>query len=505
MKKKTIILVTTMLISGGCAQLKNSPFLRADFLNKTERQKIKSAPKEKPRKPADYILYFTLQSDPSGASVYFMDGNKTNYLGNTPIRFPLELTKRSLVDVLKGAKKPLWEAFTLPDRPLEITQTESSLIIETPDLWMASTSHKPQQVSEKWTLPIDLKERKAAAWPQVVPLSYSKTAVLSTPAKPQLNFSVVVESRPPGAKLYLLEPNGSPGELVSALPMKFDIGMAGIRSRDNTVTNWIRWSNDLSKGLWTHTDTGELRINGVLSVDGYQPEVIRDRAVALASSSANGKEFKVILEPGIPSAPQKELAFTIDSLPSGSAVYELREDGALGAKVGQTPFRLPIGLAQELKYDSSLGYVHKDWRIWSPNEILKWQVEPSGETMFRLSFALYKDGFAVETVNKPVFTLKPGEPFPEGTTLTFPLLTPEQATARESRDLQRDLIQIQGAAAARGNWANDPDWLMRTATGGADARQTDGYVWSGPSGDGDTTNNTTSLPLPWWKKILPRR
>ncbi len=501
---KYLTLISTILVlCAGCTQFGTNPFLKPQFSGSRVAAE-KPAPKAKPRKPADHTLYFTLNSDPSGAAVYYVGKNATNYLGQTPIRFPLELTKRSMLEVLKGTKKPLWETYVSDDRPLEVIQSGERLLVSLSGIYLKANGYQLQAADTRWIFPIDLKERKENAWPQLIPLYYQTRTILSVPNEPQIRFKVAVDSRPKSAELYELSDEGKLGGKIGTLPLEFNLGMAGVRSPDNVITNWIRWNDSQSKTLWNHAANGDVKLSAVVLADGFQPEVIRDRLVANISPAAAGKRFNVLLESTIPSRPQRELSFTIDSLPSGSAVYELRDDGALGAKVGVTPFELPIGLAQELQFLPAAGYVHKDWRIWSPTEILKWQAEPSGETAFRLAFALYQEGFAVETVSKNIFTLKPGAPFPEGETLTFPLITPEQSAARESRELQRDLIQIQGAAAVRGNWASDPDWLRRTATAGSELRQTDGYVWSGPPGE-DPGTNAPAKPEPWWKKVLPRR
>lgn len=500
------LIIIGLLLSSGCAQLGQNPFLRPARKSPEKNLPVQNQDVTKyqpPRGAADQKLFFTLDSDPPGASVYQRVGFSTNYLGNTPMKFSLELRRRNPLDVLNLSRKPKWSAFSYPGRELVFSQTAEVINIGFKDLELNLEGYNSQPVNFIWTFPSDLKERVGTTWPKQIAQSHQHTVVMQTPSRPQAVINVKIESRPSGGRLHVLDQSGNPGELVGNLPLSFSIGAAPKRSADGKVTSWLMWSRRDDANLWKINEAGELDLYATLLVDGFNPERIVGRTVASVSQSKNGQNYDVILEPGTPSLPSKELVFTIDSLPSDATIYELRDDGTLGAKISQTPYNLNLGLAQELQYLDPDGYVHKDWRIWSSNNLLKWENKEGGVTDFRLSFALYKEGYAVENISKPVFTLSPGSPFPDGTTLTFPLVTPDQAAARESRDLQRDLIRFQGAASTPRSYANDPAWVSRTASG-SENRETSGYVWEATL-ENQSSTNTVPEEKPWWRRIMPRK
>ena len=109
----------------------------------------------------------------------------------------------------------------------------------------------------------------------------------------------------------------------------------------------------------------------------------------------------------------------------------------MGGEFGKTPLTLTIGMAQESMEDAPGTYLHKDWRLWAPVGLVWWSLLENGGLVVNLTCAIYKDGFAVEKIIRPIFELIPGQTFPEGLTLTVPLLSAEQAAIREARRLQQ--------------------------------------------------------------------
>lgn len=234
---------------------------------------------------------------------------------------------------------------------------------------------------------------------------------------------------------------------------------------------------------------GDLLLNCILVRDGYEPEKVLNRKLFSLQIQQPPKVTQV-LQLVQPNKPEANVKMRVDSLPSAAAVYAVNPDGSLGREVAKTPFEFTIGLAQESAEESSGRYVHKDWRIWAPDGVVTWQAGPDGTTLFRLTCAIYKDGFAVETVAQPLFQLAPGEPYPEGRTLTIPLPRPEQAAVRESHRLEQ--------ARARA----------------AEQKRAEGVVWQAPpeqpvpqpgtGPEGDAPKKRGTRVGRWWRGLWHR-
>ncbi len=128
---------------------------------------------------------------------------------------------------------------------------------------------------------------------------------------------------------------------------------------------------------------------------------------------------------------------------------------------------------------------------------MRWDLLENGGLSVKLTCAVYKDGFAVVKVIRPIFELRPGSAYPQGLTLTVPLLTPEQAAVRESHRLQQSRMLSTADEAPRRPariWqeppraapAEAPGSGMEEESGEPPRRGWWGRLWHRDKGGGDS-------------------
>jgi len=241
-------------------------------------------------------------------------------------------------------------------------------------------------------------------------------------------------SKPSGASIYTINEDGSMGTKVGETPYVTRIGFAEEVTPDGYHDKWWCWSRTDLKELWSVSVYGKLRLSCYLVADGFEPEKVEARDVASFSRNTpdSGRE-SVELRLLNPSRPQHRYDLTLDSIPSGAAIYEVSSDGTIGRKIGTTPMQVRIGLAQQSSQDESSGkYFHKEWKVWGGN-LVAWHKEGK-DARLTWNCVLFKDGFAPENLTKKeicVLNADPGWKWPSDRTITVPLQTMEAAKAAE--------------------------------------------------------------------------
>lgn len=441
-----LALVTAVALCAGCASLRSRIPL--------------PEPVENPS------FSFVVESDPPGAEVFRIVDGKEVLLGQAPLTFPLTLTRKEGGRLLQRLGPTAWSPRVLPNLPLGFLQTRTNITVTIPEVQLRKAGYEPQKFSCQWRFPADLQQRDVKG--RKIPLSAKQVAVavLQQPAAPQYTLSLTLDCANGSANVHAVDEQGRVGRLIGATPLKRELGFAQVRSAKGELVNWLRWFDNSEADVWTHAQDGTLYFTGYLVRDGYEPERVLNRPVARIRDEPQ-QTATAFFQVTRPNKPEAAFKLQLDSLPTGATVYAVRPDGSLGQKVGQTPLELSVGLAQESFEDPPGRYLHKGWRIWSPMDILRWDNAPNGVTTIRLACALYREGFAVEPLGQAVCRLEPGRPFPEGATITVPLLSPEQAAAREARRPAPDLEPRRP----------DEEWIRRNAPA---AQRPPSFVWQAP-------------------------
>lgn len=441
---------------------------------------------------------FILETDPPGADVYTRhrtDGELVR-IGSTPLTFPIELQRvPSGSEPWNYLQPRVWRAHTSQQRPLSFVELDDALAVNLPQLELRHANYKSESFSHSWRLPTNLMRRDADGRLRPIDRQHRVKTYLQRPSSPQYLFEIELTALEPDTFLYTVGEGGGPGTQVGLLPQEFRVGYAPLRTRDGETIRWLRWNSRDGRELWSHNDD-ELRFSGYVVREGYDPRLIHDRILGRVDTNRTHQSITMPLRTLSPAGPQSVFRLEVDSLPSGAAVYRLRDDGALGAKLGYTPFELNIGLGQVLAEPIPSQYAHEDWRLWSTMDLVRWNVNEDDSAEFMLHCALYHEDFAVEQVVLPIFELVPGQPMPTGTTLTVPLLRPEQAAARETRQLYQAVPH-----GTRGAARTAPSGAAREPT--PEERPT--FIWQTPASTvpDERTGEDDREDGSWWRSRLP--
>jgi len=393
------------------------------------------------RGQANRAYDFVVESDPPGADVFWRSPDGEKNLGKTPLTLPLGLAEQREELFLGLTRHKAWHPFIATGLPITFQEQGETVSVSVRELRLVLRGYEPETFARDWQFASDLTQRDSTGRKTPIASRFVETVVFRKPTEPQYHLTVTLESTPGNASVYTINDNGSMGRLVGTTPLVRKMGFGLVRSSSGSVTAWIRW-NETDAELWTHSGNGELYLNCFLVRDGYEPEKIQNRKlvrVAREQDQRHTASFQLTH----PSKPVARFKLRMDSLPSDAVVYCVREDGSLGQQIGKTPLECEIGMAQESVEESPGKYYHKEWKVWGPDGFVRWFTERDGTAHVNLTCALYKDGFAVENITQEIFQLKPGTQYPDGTTLTIPLPTPQQAAVREQHRLQQSLVKQQ--------------------------------------------------------------
>ncbi len=384
------------------------------------------------------MFTFVIHSDPEEADVSLRKkAGEEKLIGKTPLTLPLRLVRNKKRGLLGFNRKGSWEVDEDADSPLVFEANDTFLNVKIPELILQKPGYEQEVFSGNWVFPENLKKR-VSSW-KTVPINraYQKTVVFQKPTQASAQTTVTIDCATGTAKIYALDASGGSGRLVGTTPYACTVGYSPVRDALGTFKDWKSWSAT-DPDIWKGTSDGELFLNVILMRDGYAPEKVRRWVCNFKEGSAD--HLTTRLQMVRPTQPEATFTLHLDSLPSTASVFVLNADGSVGQEFAKTPLEIPIGIAQESFEESSGRYVHKDWRLWVPVGLVRWDVQRDGSLIVNLTCAIYKDGFAVEKLAHPIFQLRPGMPYPEDMTLTVPLLTAEQAAVRESNRLQQAKI-----------------------------------------------------------------
>lgn len=440
----------------------------------------------------DQHFSFIVQSDPPGAEVYQQVAGRERLLGTTPLNLNLWLARSRDHGALNFLRRGTWKARVSANSPIAFKADRDTVSVRIPDLILRKKNYKEEHFSGQWTFPDNLK-RRTSMW-QSVPIerNYRQTVFFKTPTAPLAVTSVTIDCATGAAKIYALDAQGKPSRLVGTTPLLCKIGYGSMRSKLGGVTDWLRWHEN-DKDLWESNQNGDVFLNCILVRDGYEPEKIWHRLLFKLPDQPAAQQT-AMFQFSKPTKPEVSFKLHFDSLPSDAAVYALNLDGSLGQVIGKTPLDVVVGMAQENFEETPGRYVHKDWRIWAPGGIVRWDSKQDGTTFFKLTCAVYKDGFAVENIVHPIFQLKPGMPYPEGMTLTIPLPSSEQAAVRESHRLQQARMKTLETESRR-----KPS-LIWQAPPQADGRTDEQHLQREKTPPEDATRRRS-----WWSRIWQRK
>lgn len=473
--KYGVLFVTCLLVVSGCAGIR--PAVSSENLIRVETP----APGE------TYV--FTLHSDPPGASVYLPadEGDEPVLLGTTPLDFPIVLSRGRAPGLASRLERRPWQAHVSKDRPLIFEEVERQLVrIQFPVLELRLPGYQPETFTQAWEFPYEMRTRDARRRTEPVARSHDATAVFSTPVAPHYGVTINVRG-PEHAALHAVDAEGGVGARAGDLPLTVLLGFAEVRSETGAVLDWIRWTSH-ETNLWSHNKQGDLFLDGFVVLEGYEPERLRDRWVTRVEPQPE-QTASVLVRPTRPTQPEAEFTLEINSLPTGADLYAVRADGSWGRKVGQTPLTMTIGMAQEMTEEAPGVYVHRDWRIWAPEDTVIAHGGPDGITAFEVSVALYKEGFGIASIRQPVFTLRPGQPYPDEMVLTIPL-TAADPNARSPRS---DTTAEPGRTPAPPAPAR-VDYIWQPASPAGEAAAP-----GAPAGDAVDEPETR-----WWHRFRPR-
>jgi hypothetical protein len=372
----------------------------------------------------------TINSDPTGAKIFRTINDGKRCIGSTPLLFPFKFEKVPDPGFLGYFGRRIWQPIESDKSKSIISRRGGNFQIKLPELNIEKDGYETEILNTHWNIPVDMMVEVRKGLKVPVKTEKTETVVFRSPTKPLYVRTVEIESLSSPFEICALDPNGKPGEKIGVSPLSSRIGFAPVRSRLGEVVSWKRWDLD-GHPIWLHNSSGELYLNACLVRDGFAPEQLSNFKV-LGEQTKRDSKHTLVLELTSPTKAQAEYSLMVDSLPSGADVYLVKPDGSLGRKLSGTPFELVVGLAEKLRRDGDK-YFHGEWLAWAPDGILQWANDDDGRSEAFIKCALYKEGFAVENIFKSIFTLTPGKPFPSNDTLTIPLLSPEQAAARETR------------------------------------------------------------------------
>lgn len=402
----------------------------------TGRHVFYGSPKTQVRK-GEEVFTFAINSDPQGAEVFAPrpEGGERR-LGTTPLDLTVRMArgrKKSVALLDKG----YWQANLYSNTPIVFSSNKENISIRIPVLSLRKEGYEQELFSDVWVFPDSLKQR-LSTWKSVpVARHYQKTVVFKNPTSERAATTVTIDCATGAATIQALDAKGGAGKASGTTPLACRIGFAPVRTEAGAIVNWKLWAGE-HQNLWEVAPNGDLFLNAILELDGYAPEKVRRRICNFRDPTPEKQtsQFQMIR----PTKPEAQFTLTLNSLPTEASVYVLNADGSLGREYGKTPLEFNVGMAQESVEDASGTYVHKDWRLWAPVGLVRWDVLEDGVLSVKLTCAVYKDGFSVENVVHPIFKLQPGSPYPQGMTLTVPLPSKEQAAVRESHRLQQERI-----------------------------------------------------------------
>lgn len=381
-----------------------------------------------------------IDSDPSGAEIFWPSKNGLRSIGVTPKVIEFQFEKKPDDNVLGYLGLSVWQAAQNSKTSQLIRRQGDSFILEIPEITLQKKGYEPEQFSCNWDVPANFKKRTVRGDQVPVATERNETVVMRSPSSPQLIHKINIESASGPGEIHRIDDSGQLGSRVGTTPMSSKLGFAPIRSKSGEIVNWKHWDLD-EHGIWSHTKDGKLFFNGYLVKEGYKNEKFVKYPV-LPTVDSEEIEHNLVLRMTRPTEPESKFELNVDSLPTNSVVYHLRQDGSLGSKIEETPFAVEIGLAQQLKRDGNQ-YRHSDWLIWASKEFVDWVTDPNGTTTLYLKCAIYKEGYATENVVQAIMQLTPGKPFPVSKTLTIPLLRPEEAAARREASRSRPSQSIE--------------------------------------------------------------
>ena len=404
---------------------------------RTWRQAANGFPQPLARKN-EVIFTFVIHSDPAGAEVFTRSaagGEKR--LGTTPLTLTVPMARGRKRGFGSLFGKGDWLSYLPRDAPVVCSSNSDFISLRIPELILRKDGYEQELFTGTWVFPDSLKQR-VSAWESVpVARRYQKMVVFKNPTSERASTTVMIDCATGAARIRTLDAKGKAGSPIGTTPLACRIGFAPERTEAGAVVNWRIWASK-HQDLWEVAPNGDLFVNAILEREGYAPEKIRRRICNCGDPppAEQTAQFQMIR----PTQPEAQFTLSLNSLPSEASVYLLNADGSLGSEFGKTPLEFKVGMAQESVEDAPGIYVHKDWRLWAPVGLVRWDVLENGALAVKLTCAVYKDGFAVENVIHPIFELKPGRPYPQGLTLTVPLPSAEQAAVRESHRLQQARI-----------------------------------------------------------------
>lgn len=378
---------------------------------------------------------FVIHSDPAGAEVIapWPTGGEQR-LGTTPLTLTATLTRGRQRGIENLFKKRDWKFIPQQGSPFVFKSGRDFITLKIPELKLQKDGYEQEIFTGSWVFPANLKQQ-VSRWKSVpIDTRYQKRVVFKTPTSESASTTVTIDCATGAAMIRALDADGKAGSPVGTTPLACRIGFAPERTEAGEIVKWRSWASKHPE-LWKVAPNGDLTLNAILEREGYSPEKVSRRVCNFKDPPP--AEQTVQLQMVRPAKPEAQFKLSLDSLPSDATVYVLNADGSLGEAFGKTPLEIVIGVAQESEEKTPGMYVHKDWRLWAPVGLVRWDVLENGALAVKLTCAVYKDGFAVENVIHPIFELRPGKPYPVGSTITIPLPSAEQAAVRESHRLQQ--------------------------------------------------------------------
>ena len=387
---------------------------------------------------AGEVFTFVIHSDPAGAEVFARQvAGGERRLGTTPLNLTVRMARGRKRNFGALFGKGDWQFYLPKDSPFVFSSNNDFISLRIPELRLRKNGYEQETFTGYWVFPESLKH-SVSAWKSVpVARRYQKTIVFKNPTAERAATTVTIDCATGAAKIQALDAQGGAGATAGTTPLACRIGFAPERTDAGAIVSWRIWAGK-QQDLWEVAPNGDLFLNAILEREGYAPEKVRRRICNFRDPPPEQQtaQFQMVR----PTKPEAQFTLHLNSLPSEASVYVLNADGSLGREFGKTPLEFTVGVAQESAEDTPGMYVHKDWRLWAPVGLVRWDVLENGALAVKLTCAVYKDGFAVENVIHPIFELKPGRPYPQGLTLTVPLPSAEQAAVRESHRLQQARI-----------------------------------------------------------------
>ena len=460
----------------GCSLTGRMPFPKTVIL---DRPAVEKAPKTDQRK-----YYITLDTDPSGAQVLQKTPQGLQVVGVTPLRITIAFVKKPVSGIQGHLGFREWRPLPESKAPYVIECQPQHFVIRLTNICFRKEGFEDQWFAAERKVPVRFTERVRQLKWQDIPMEWTKTVTLQTPTQPQFGRTITVACQTTETQLFSLTSEGGIGRAIGILPKTFRFGFAPKKNDAGGIVGW-KWWVDHDADLWVLDQKGILYLNACLMKEGYAPETLLNYPITRIDSS-QGMPITVNFRLTKPTSPQKEIVLQIDTLPSQADVFLLRQDGLLGQRITSTPFQINVGLGQQLRRIENT-YEHDRWVVWAPSSLLQLEQRPDGTANVILMAAFFREGYAVETVRQIVFQLRPGEPFPDNTALTIPLLRPEQAAARDARTK-----------------ASEPEWPNKIILwGGEDSIIPPAGTSPLPpfSNEDELTKKSQSTYRPWWNRL----